>query len=34
LTYALGRGDELTEAFRVAAVQGAEAMTRRGAHGP
>jgi len=34
LTYALGRGDELADAFRFAALQGAEAMTRRGAHGP
>jgi ribokinase len=33
LTYALARGDEVAEALRLAAEQGAEAMTRRGAHG-
>jgi ribokinase len=33
LTYALGRGDPLEEALAFAAAQGAEAMTRRGAHG-
>jgi len=33
LTYALGRGDDLADALRFAAAQGAEAMTRRGAHG-
>lgn len=33
LTYAFARGDELDEALAFAAAQGAEAMTRRGAHG-
>jgi ribokinase len=33
LTYALARGDEPADALRFAAQQGAEAMTRRGAHG-
>jgi ribokinase len=33
LTYALGRGDDVAGALRFAAAQGAEAMTRRGAHG-
>jgi ribokinase len=33
LTYALGRGDDLAGALRFAAAQGAEAMTRLGAHG-
>jgi ribokinase len=33
LTYALARGDELEAALKFAARQGAEAMTRRGAHG-
>jgi ribokinase len=33
LTYALARGDELEAALKFAAGQGAEAMTRRGAHG-
>ena len=33
LTYALGRGDAVEEALAFAAAQGAEAMTRRGAHG-
>jgi ribokinase len=32
LTYALGRGDELPDALEFASAQGAEAMTRRGAH--
>jgi ribokinase len=32
LTYALARGDGLDTAFSCAAAQGAEAMTRRGAH--
>jgi ribokinase len=34
LTYALGRGDGVAAALAFAAAQGAEAMTRRGAHGP
>ena len=33
LTYALARGDALDEALAFASAQGAEAMTRRGAHG-
>jgi ribokinase len=33
LTYALARGDDVADALRFAAAQGAEAMTRRGAHG-
>jgi ribokinase len=33
LTYALGRGDAPQRALGFAAAQGAEAMTRRGAHG-
>ena len=33
LTYVLARGDELDEALVFASAQGAEAMTRRGAHG-
>jgi ribokinase len=33
LTYALGRRDGLEEALEFASAQGAEAMTRRGAHG-
>jgi ribokinase len=33
LTYALGRGDAVEQALAFAAAQGAEAMTRRGAHG-
>ena len=33
LTYALARGDELERALDFASAQGAEAMTRRGAHG-
>jgi ribokinase len=33
LTYALARGDEVADALRFAAEQGAKAMTRRGAHG-
>lgn len=33
LTYAFARGDELDDALAFAAAQGAEAMTRRGAHG-
>jgi ribokinase len=33
LTFALARGDRLEDALRLAAEQGAEAMTRRGAHG-
>jgi ribokinase len=33
LTYALGRGDDVERALEFAAAQGAEAMTRRGAHG-
>ena len=33
LTYALGRGDQLEDAISFASAQGAEAMTRRGAHG-
>jgi ribokinase len=33
LTYALARGDDLRPALAFAAAQGAEAMTRRGAHG-
>ena len=32
LTYALGRGDDVERALEFAAAQGAEAMTRRGAH--
>jgi ribokinase len=32
LTYALGRGDGLEQALQFASSQGAEAMTRRGAH--
>ena len=34
LTYALGRGERLEQALEFASAQGAEAMTRRGAHGP
>jgi len=33
LTYALGEGHELPEALDFAAARGAEALTRRGAHG-
>jgi ribokinase len=33
LMYALGRGDGLEDALEFASAQGAEAMTRRGAHG-
>ena len=33
LTYALGLAKPLEEALRIASAQGAEAMTRRGAHG-
>jgi ribokinase len=33
LTYALGRGDDVERALGFAAAQGAEAMTRHGAHG-
>jgi ribokinase len=33
LTYAFGRGDPVERALAFAAAQGAEAMTRRGAHG-
>jgi ribokinase len=33
LTYALARGDDLKAALAFASAQGAEAMTRRGAHG-
>jgi ribokinase len=33
LTYALARGDELEDALGLAAACGAEALTRRGAHG-
>jgi ribokinase len=33
LTYALGRADALEPALEFASAQGAEAMTRRGAHG-
>jgi ribokinase len=33
LTYALARGDDVERALSFAAAQGAEAMTRRGAHG-
>jgi ribokinase len=33
LTYALTRGEELEQALALASAQGAEAMTRRGAHG-
>ncbi len=33
LTYALARGDELPASLAFASAQGAEAMTRRGAHG-
>jgi ribokinase len=33
LTYAFARGDDVPEALRFAAAEGAKAMTRRGAHG-
>jgi ribokinase len=33
LTYAFARGDDVPEALRFAATEGAKAMTRRGAHG-
>ncbi len=33
LTFALARGDRVEDAFAFASVRGAEAMTRRGAHG-